>query len=59
MSEPKVGEVWKERNKHYRIDLVTDHFVVLSAVNGDLDDGMVVNRDQWDECGLKKVEKKE
>lgn len=54
--EPKLGERWKQGNKLYQVDLITENFVILSAVHGDLDDGMVIPRQQFGECGLKKVE---
>lgn len=55
--EPKVGDRYKERNKLYQVDLITEQFVILSAVHGDLDDGMVVRREEFGAYRLKKVEK--
>ena len=56
MSEKlKVGDIYKERNKLYRIDLITDNFVILSAVHGDADDGMIIRLDEFDAYRLKKV----
>lgn len=55
--EPKLGERWKQGNKLYQVDLITENFVILSAVHGDSDDGMVIPKQQFGECGLKKVEK--
>lgn len=52
----KVGDRYKERNKLYQIDLITDNFVILSAVHGDLDDGMIIRLEEFEAYGLKKVE---
>ena len=50
---PKKGDIYKERNKLYIVDLITDNFVILSAVHGDLDDGMIIRREEFDAYGLK------
>lgn len=59
MTMLKVSDRYKERNKLYQIDLITDNFVILSAVHGDADDGMMIRREEFDYYGLKKVEKEE
>jgi len=52
----KVGDRYKERNKLYQIDLITDNFVILSAVHGDLDDGMIIRLEEFEVYGLKNIE---
>jgi len=52
----KVGDRYKDRNKLYQIDLITENFVILSAVHGDLDDGMIIRIEEFQGYGLKKVE---
>lgn len=60
MSEQlKVGDRYKERNKLYQIDLITEHFVILSAVHGDSDDGMIIRLEEFEAYGLMKVKKEE
>ena len=54
-AEPKVGDRYKERNKLYQVDLITDNFIILSAVHGDADDGMIIRREEFAAYGLKKV----
>ena len=54
--ELKVGVRYKEGNKLYQIDLITDQFVILSAVHGDMDDGMIIRREEFEAYGLMRVE---
>jgi len=51
----KVGDRYKEHNKLYQIDMITENFVILSAVHGDLDDGMIIRLEEFEAYGLKKV----
>lgn len=55
----KVGDRYKERNKLYQIDLITENIVLLSAVHGDLDDGMIIWLEEFEAYGLKKVKREE
>jgi hypothetical protein len=55
----KVGDRYKMRNKLYQIDMFTDTFVILSAVHGEWDDGMIIGLEEFEAYGLKKVKMEE
>jgi hypothetical protein len=47
--KPKPGEAYTIMKASYKVELVTDNFVILEKVGGNADDGAVIPLWVWNE----------